>query len=91
MSDSFAPNESVARFETKSWPMLYWLLLILSGLTLAWVAAELPEVLSGENAPHPLYRIICASLLTVSFLGSIWMLDRRRVIWIRTANKGGIQ
>jgi hypothetical protein len=91
VSDSFAPNESIAKFETRSGFAQFWVSLLFGGLAVVYAAACLPHLISGDIAPldRQLVRPVGGfGLLLLGFTG--WR-NWWRVKWVRTANRGGIQ
>jgi len=51
VSDSFARNESIAKFETRNGFAQFWVSLLFGGLAVVYAAACLPHLISGDIAP----------------------------------------
>jgi hypothetical protein len=91
MSKPFAPDESVATFATRNGFQLYWKSLVFGGLAVAYAVAGLPYLVSGEIAPLDRQILLPVGGFGLLLLGSAGWRNWRRVKWVRTANRGGIQ
>lgn len=91
MSDSFAPNESISRFETESGFVLYWKSILFGGLAAAYVVYSLPDAAADKLTRADSQLVLLAGCAAVFLFGLAAVQNWWRVKWVRTAAKGGIQ
>jgi hypothetical protein len=89
--DPFDPNESTARFETRSGFLLYWPWVLFGGLAAGYAATFLPAVLDGRLTQLDGQWMMLAGGVGLLLLSIAGYLNWQRVKWVRTANRGGIQ
>jgi hypothetical protein len=90
MSD-FAPDESIARFETKSGFVLYWPGILFGVLAAAYAASFVTGAAAGRLSRTDGQLLALVGGVALVVLGVVGRLNWRRVKWVRTAGRGGIQ
>lgn len=86
--DPYAPHRVNTRYETVGWFRRYCVYVLLGGAAVAWAASNVPDLLTGNNAPYATRQFVAALCLAVPLFGIAAVLNRRRLKWVQTSEKG---
>jgi hypothetical protein len=91
MPSSFAPNEKTSLYVTKHWFRFYWPLALLGLVPLGAALSSVPDIVKGNRYPYCINQFLFGSAIALGLYAIGWRSNRKRLKWIRIADRGGIE